>query len=477
MIIELKERLFIMPRSRFGAFYLSAKEPTVALAGSRKTLKRSFFALFCFSLVLLLVVSSFSSGFLTAWADDDGYSSDLSGAAGGSSIGSDQSQEQVIDDALNIPDTETNTWYSVIKRILTPDYINYTPQATVSSSVSSVATALGYSPTNDADATNDQSNYLCSVNAVGAGTPIYHNCDVPNFMAQALQTVFSLVDSSGAKNANPTQASGSTISVSFGLPKNIPGDGEVPVNVEDSSNKYTGLELYGYDLELTRYKGEWDNISVMTSARLLSNFSFFDSISLGTNTLLNSITGAFDRAGSLSAQWGASSGPIGFVAGFLTGLFEGGSSAALNTIFDTSEANVVLSYGWYRTNYSTTAYGVRSLTNAELAAIARAQLLDFINQSMPEDASYDAWLKATAADYSTTQYGSESAGDWIKDSPREIAKCTIVDSDGNKTEYNPDNAKDTAPGISKDACAEAQVEAQREAWDNRYKGDFSPSTS
>src|SRR5690606_3937138 len=86
---------------------------------------------------------------------------------------------------------------------------------------------------------------------------IDHNCNIPNFTTGLIQNI-----------ANPFMDdfnnAGKTSSYSvfgLGVPNNIPG-GIVPVSESNRAHTYTALELFGYNLQLTSYNGEWDQVVV-----------------------------------------------------------------------------------------------------------------------------------------------------------------------------------------------------------------------
>ncbi len=345
----------------------------------------------------------------------------------------------------------------VLGRLLTPQYINYLPSASVAGNVQEYANSIGFAP-NDG---TGSSNYVCSDNQTGAGTPVYHNCDVPNFMGQFVQNLYSLFDRSGAQNATAINAMGALFP-SFGQSKGIPGDA-VPVDPSGGTAKYTALELYGYDLQVSSYLGEWDHIMTLNSARLLTNFSFFDSVSLTAKTIGDAIGGAFNVAGSMAAEGWNTGGIFGAIGGFFSGLFEGGASAAMNTLIDTSDANVVLSYGWFRVNYPSTAYGLRQMTGQEIAAQIRAAFLSYMNSSMPKNETYDEWLQNTAPTGAIMGKGPEKA----------ISKCEVYQDTGSgktlvevTSRGGNDNTK--PPGVTESACKAAQT-----ANDATYKATLS----
>jgi hypothetical protein len=240
-----------------------------------------------------------------------------------------------------------NTFGYVLQRMFTVDYLNTTPE----------------------DSKNGPDEQ-CNTNAQGAGTALYHNCDVPNFLTEMLQNIASTFVPTGPINAEVSEAK---VNNGFGIPSTLPGvKGEVPVNPADRSVKYTALELFGYNLKYTSYKGEWDHIEVMTSARMLSDFSFMDKVTLGAKAIVNGVVGGVTQGTSNFANKVTEGDLLGAVGGFFSGLYGGGASASINTILDTSDANVFATYGWYRVGYGGTLYNARELSKEELSAFMQA---------------------------------------------------------------------------------------------------------
>lgn len=409
-------------------------------------------------LIAVIFVGGLGLNPSVAWAaDGDGFDpAPLSNAFG------DEADPNKLNDYLNEfgPNTSTNSFQYVLGRLLVPNYINYLPSAVVGSNAREQASAIGFSPNGG----TDYSNYICHDNQRGAGTPVYHNCDVPNFSGEFVQNLYSLFDRSGAQNAFALNAA-SILFPQFGQSKALPG-GSVPADTTGASNKYTGLEVFGYDLQLSTYLGEWDHIQTMNQARLLTNFSFFDSVNLTAKSIGNAIGGAFDKAGAMSAQGWDTGGIFGAVGGFFSGLYEGGASGAINTMLDTSDANTVLTFGWYRANYSETAYGLRELSNQEIVAQIRFAFLSYMSATMPEDMSYDQWLKNTSPSTSPMN---------VPPSPP-IASCTVYTSPGGG-EVVHGTAADPAPGVTADSCDQLKQEADRAYFVGAYKGEWSAGSS
>lgn len=228
-------------------------------------------------------------------------------------------------------------------------------------------------------------DWNCSPDATGAGTPYYHNCDVPNIMTEFTQDVLSMFTSQGLQGG--TVESVTLSNAWFGLPSNIPNDGNVPVDADSRDDKYTALELYGYNLRYTSYLGEWDHIKVYTPARAMSNFGFMDSLRLGARSILNGISGGIAKAGENAANKLSQGDILGAIGGAWTGLWTGGSGAVINTVIDSSDLNVFNTFAWYRVGYGETLYGARERTERELAQVADDNMLTALGGLTDDDAT------------------------------------------------------------------------------------------
>lgn len=322
--------------------------------------------------LLVTVISSVSVAQLTAQADDSAVLNDAA-----KNYGAEGTPEGFLNslDKFNKEETiERDSFSHVLDRLITTGYINYTPDASAAS---------GKEKPSD--------NLNCNVNGKGAGTLVYHNCDVPNISTEFLQDAVSLFLVDGPQGA---EAEVATIDNKwFGLPGNIPGD-SVPVNPSERSVKYTALELYGYNLNYTMYAGEWDHIKVLTAARSLSNFGFMDNLKLSVKTVINGITSGMAVAFDNAADSLLDGDIFGAIGGAFAGFFGGGASAAVNTVLDTSDLNVINSNAWYRVGFGSTLYNARELTQEEIAAQAKSQFMDMLTASRPEDAKIPDDLSA-----------------------------------------------------------------------------------
>ena len=146
------------------------------------------------------------------------------------------------------------------------------------------------------------------------------------------------------------------------MPNNIPG-GTVPSNPGNRVHTYTALELYGYDLKLTSYNGEWDRIEVSTQARMLSNFGVINKLTLMGTGLWNSVKAG---AGALVDNIkNFEFNPFSWIKG-ISNVFDSALSGGINTVIDTSDLNIVATNGWKRPGFSGTLYNVYVMTDKEV---------------------------------------------------------------------------------------------------------------
>jgi hypothetical protein len=307
-----------------------------------------------------------------------------------------------------------NSFDALFYRLFIPQYINSTPQ--------------GVSTTNSGRTAG------CNAPETGKGTVVYHNCDVPNISAEIVQDIVRFVVPSGAYGAQ--QESAKSIAPSFGLPSGVlPGNGQVPVNENARSNKYTALELFGYNLNYTAYLGEWDYIKVFTEARAMSNFGVFDNLKLGGSAIIDGAVNAVNGGVTGWTNGWDSSGLAGAIGGFFSGAFEGGTTGAINTILDTSDLNVFEQKAWYRPDFSATTYGARSMNSAELSAESLNWMNSMMNYFQPNKG-------VIPADFPSKTPPAK---------PLEaISSCDVISSADGAT--RPWGQRTTPPGVSEADC-------------------------
>lgn len=398
---------------------------------SRKT--PALISILCSLLAAMFLLTAVTSGLsptsFTAFADEDQKSKDKLGDLAKDYIPDEK--EGVEGGALwetmqkgNKSNRDADDFGSVISRLFSTDYLNDTEKA--------VAQGGKQNGING-------SKKNCAVNAPGAGTLTYHNCDVPNILTEIMQDVVSFVSETGPQNAEIQKAT--LMWSNFGLPSSIPGKG-APVKASERSVKYTGLELYGYNLRMTSYAGEWDHIKVMTAARTMANFGWMDNLKLSVKTIFEGVKGGINKSAENFADNISTGNVMGAIGGLFSGLFEGSVSSSVHTILDTSDLNVFNTYAWYRVGFGGTLYNARELTGSEIAARAQTQMLNMITNSIPDQGQVPDELVNIAAG--------------PPDPKEAIAKCVL--QRGNLPDIERGKTG-TPPGMTDAECAaKAQTE-------------------
>lgn len=328
---------------------------------------------------------------------------------------------------------------SVMARLFTTQYMNDTHKGAAQSGMENGINGSGRN---------------CLVDDPNKGTPLYHNCNVPNIITEFIQDTTSLLMESGPKNAEVQKAT--VMWSSFGLPSSIPAKG-APVKPSERSVKYTGLELYGYgNLRYTTYGGEWDHIKVMTTARSLANFGWMDNIKMSVTAVFQGVATGMEVASDNFTDKISTGNVFGAIGGFFTGFFTGAASGGIHSILDTSDLNVFNTYAWYRVDYGGTLYNARELTGAEIAAKARAEMMNMITDGRPDDAKVPKELEK------------------IKEGPKypkdDVSKCTLLRGDLDNLDWGTSVG---SPGVKEKRCKEIAKEQYeiRQSGSNPSKKD------
>lgn len=436
-------------RERQSTQYLSHKNMGDIVKTNNPRLKTSFVASIATILatvfLLTAVLSMFSATSSTAFADkkdDDEKSQEKI---------KELSEDYIVDKDDGDPfwgtvdkfDKEDNpaskkTFGSVMSRLFSTQYMNDTSKGSAQVGMENGINGSGRN---------------CDVNAKGNGTLIYHNCDVPNIATELIQDAASLLMESGVKGGEVQKASSAWSSI--GLPSKIPAKG-APVKPAERSVKYTALELYGYNLRYTSYGGEWDHIKVMTTARAMANFGWMDNIKMSVTAVFEGVATGMEVASDNFTDEISTGNVFGAIGGFFSGLVEGSAAGGIHSILDTSDLNVFNTYAWYRVGYGGTLYNARELTGAEVAAKARAEMLDMITSGRPDEAKVPEDLEKV-----------KKGPDDIKEN---ISKCVHLRGKLDNVEWG---SGKKAPGVTKEKCQEAATKKYkiRQAGDNPPKGD------
>lgn len=425
-----------------GASYMGlGSHPTQGTTRFRAALKSLLSGALAVLFLIVTITSVFVNSSKTAFADENDAKDKINKAADSYIVKKDNPEDSFYStmdkfDKEGGATRETNTFASVIQRILTTSYMNET----------STGSAAGGAPNGI-----NGSGKNCDVNIATAGTPLYHNCDVPNLGTELFQDLLGFIARTGPQYAEVENA---TLDAAwFGLPSNLPGGG-APVDPSARTVKYTALETFGYNMKFTNYLGEWDHVKVMTAARALSNFGFMDNLTMSVTAIANGIAGGIDRAATNFSNSISNGDVLGAIGGMFTGFFEGATSATLNSILDTSDLNVFNTYAWYRIGYGGTLYQARELTSTEVAANAKSQLINMLSNSSPD--------KSKVPDDLQSIQGGPPA-------PKEaIAQCTFVNSSGSNEAWGNTSI---APGPTEDECKTAA----KAAYDTRQAGSNPPA--
>lgn len=209
-----------------------------------------------------------------------------------------------------------------------------------------------------------------------------HNCNIPNFGTQLMQTFVASIFPSPLSGANKTTAKAP---FGIGVPKGVE---DIPAKESGRKEAYTALELFGYDLKYTKYRGEWDRIEASNEAKMLSNFGFMDDIRLIGNAMWNSTK-------STIGSWisGFSFNPIKW-AQTVVGGFTSGYSAYKNTTMDSEEMNVFATSGWKRIGIRDSLYNVYVLTDKEIVVESAEKFIRTYSKALDDNANKDSTLVA-----------------------------------------------------------------------------------
>lgn len=206
------------------------------------------------------------------------------------------------------------------------------------------------------------------------------NCDIPGIATQAVQDIVDLIFPQGIQNGAKYSASTPfNIGLPVGLLPGSTGDGNdvVPVDGKRGANKYTGLEILGYNLKWTSYAGEWDKIDVLPADRLAANINLFTTVVAAAALAAQNVAQDFGDMTNEVKQ-GLSEGNLFKVAGAILGfivkavadLTIGFIYFFINGVINGFENSIVKKSAWNRNDfYRNTSYNVRMLPDIDQAAI------------------------------------------------------------------------------------------------------------
>lgn len=252
------------------------------------------------------------------------------------------------------------------------------------------------------------------------------NCDIPSVVNQGVQDVLYSVLPHGIVGGE--KKSGKS-PYNIGIPVELIPDGRVPVS--RGSNRFTGLEILGYNLGWTSYAGEWDRIDVSGQTRFSSSISILSGIGKAFQSVSAGISKAAGNASEdVTQAW--NEGNIIKIAGSIVSwpfktLFHGVS----NSLYDFAEIllngyedNVFQSPGaWNRDSFFTdTAYNVRVMTDQEKGQVYLALLQALIEQT----------TKTIANQYNVDVDDLEKQAAFPSTRPKAVVKPDDKDKNGNQ---------------------------------------------
>lgn len=268
----------------------------------------------------------------------------------------------------------------------------------------------------------------CHLNNPLNGTLLYHNCDVPNAMTTFLQKIFNSFAQFGPQEAEKTSAS--VGNKAFGLPDNIPNGG-APANPSSRYTKYTALEIFGYNLHYTSYRGEWDSIKVQNSSRAMTSLGVYDRVKATFKAFTTGLANSANVAVRNFTREISTGNVLGAVGGFFTGIFKGGFNGTLNSIFDTWDQQNFDNYAWYRDDFGATLYGARALSQEELATELQKLIMQYLGNVQMKDVEVPEDLKSISR---------------MPEMPiNEISYCSVV----------PQTSMTQPPGVTEEECRAA----------------------
>lgn len=381
------------------------------------------------ALVLLLTLTPLTGGSV-AYADDGDKKTVEKLQEAQKNLGVTETGDKGFSETLKKTRGTNNkaTFASVINRVLTPGYIYNHEKSAVD----------GYYKNNK--------KWSCDANDPNRGLLTYHNCDVPNFVADMGQNLFKAIAPGGIQRGGAESAK---LDMPWlGLPTGIK---TVPATASARVDKYTALELYGYNIRLTYYAGEFDHIQVQTQARLMGNFGASQTLALGVSVVFNGIGDSIGAAGNAFKSEIAKGNYFGSIAAAFNAGAEGGAASAINTILDTSDANVMATRGYTRVGFDNTLYSARSATNAEM----EQEIINTIVASVAGKTAEEVKLPDDLKNLQNTPAQPAAGG----------TTCIVT---------NPDGTRNTISKLAdENACSEAAKTANMEnphyEWDSTDK--------
>lgn len=368
-----------------------------------------------FTLVMFLSMFALSSHVNFSFADEETKAQKKVQDALGEFSEEGDDFDNILDKVIEEYDYEDNYSFKyLMQRILLPGYINDVSYGVIYKG----------SKGNDPRVEYNGNKYTCNPDA--PLNLLNHNCNVPNVMTEIMQSTLGLFVPQGVIGNKLTNA---RPAFGFGIPSNIPG-GEVPVSPSQRQHKYTGLELYGYNLQYTSYLPEWDAINVSTSSRMLASFGSMDNLRAVGNSVWQGL-----RRGTAGLIESFDYNPLRFFNNVLES-FEDGMSASFNSIVDTIDLNVIASGAWQRSNFDKTLYNVYTLSNKEILQESSTKytktFTDIATNLAAQNPELQEALKLDTENLPTFTYDPE----WETDESIEAHKKWVIDHERWENDYS-----------------------------------------
>lgn len=313
----------------------------------------------------------------------------------------DQSSKIRRDDGSLVSNVDDNkndnsrTWHDtfamVIRRIMPGYYISSNISITPQHSDAWDIHSENYEQCTDLDSGNHTTHVIKDGKRVYNKKPndkpnlANPNCDIPGLGSEGFQDFIALIDGHGVRNGE-RQSSQSPYGLGVATSL-LPTDG-VPFDVSNQPYKYTGLEMFGYNLRWSEYNGEWDHVKVLSAVRFTSSMTFVQGLQTIGQAM---VEGAQAAAGELGKEIGGKfeKGDIlgGIMAFFNPFTYFAAINKAISTMMYRIIANITNSFEfsatadgkWYRPYFiNETVYGARTLSIGEKTNI----LVTKVNKSV-----------------------------------------------------------------------------------------------
>lgn len=313
----------------------------------------------------------------------------------------DQSSKIRRDDGSLVSNVDNNktdnsrTWHDtfamVIRRIMPGYYISSNISITPQHSDAWDIHSENYEQCTDLDSGNHTTHVIKDGKRVYNKKPndkpnlANPNCDIPGLGSEGFQDFIALIDGHGVRNG---ERQSSQSPYSLGVATSLLPTDDVPFDVSNQPYKYTGLELFGYNLRWSEYNGEWDHVKVLSAVRFTSSMTFVQGLQTIGQAM---VEGAQAAAGELGKEIGGKfeKGDIlgGIMAFFNPFTYFAAINKAISTMMYRIIANITNSFEfsatadgkWYRPYFiNETVYGARTLSIGEKTNI----LVTKVNKSV-----------------------------------------------------------------------------------------------